>query len=135
MATTKGTDGVVKLIATGGTAAAVGEVRSYSVDQTADTIEDTVMGDLAKTYLNSLTDATLSLDVYWDDADTIQQATMIVGVTVDWEIYPEGTGSGARYYEGTGVITSETTSASHDGLVESSYAIQNSGHVLLGTVS
>lgn len=135
MATTKGTSGVVKLVATGGTLAAVGEIRSYTIDRTADTIEDTVMGDTAKTYLDSLTDGTLSLDVLWDADDTVQQSTMIVGVEVDYEIYPEGTGSGSRYYSGTGIITSESTSASYDGLVESSYSIQNSGAILLAVVS
>ena len=43
MATNKGSSGVVKIAASGGSVAVVGEVRSYSIDTTADTVEDTVM--------------------------------------------------------------------------------------------
>jgi len=57
MATNKGSSGVVKIAASGGSAAVVGEVRSYSIDTTADTVEDTVMGDTARTYLPRLVQA------------------------------------------------------------------------------
>ena len=50
MATFKGSDGVVKA---GGNA--IAEIRTFSVEQTADTIEDTKMGDTARTYKSSLT--------------------------------------------------------------------------------
>ena len=50
MATTKGSSGVVKLAVNGGSVAAMGEVRSFTLDETADTIEDSVMGDTARTY-------------------------------------------------------------------------------------
>ena len=48
MATFKGSDGVVKIIGN-----AIAEIRSFSVEQTADTIEDTKMGDTARTYKSS----------------------------------------------------------------------------------
>jgi len=50
MATTTGSSGVVKLQVAGTTVAVVGEVRSYTIDGAADTIEDSVMGDTARTY-------------------------------------------------------------------------------------
>ena len=50
MATKTGASGVVKIAASGGTVAVVGEVRSFTFDGTADTIEDSVMGDVARTY-------------------------------------------------------------------------------------
>ena len=95
MATNKGSSGVVKIAANGGSVAVVGEVRSYSIDETADTVEDTVMGDTVRTYLPSLTSATLSVDAYWDDADA-QQLILDTGADIDWEIYP--TGMRCSYY-------------------------------------
>lgn len=128
MATHKGSSGVVKIATNGGSVAAVGEVRSYSIDETADTIEDTVMGDSVKSYLASLTDATLTIDALWDDADA-PQLVLDTSVDIDWEIHPTGTGTGEKYYSGGGIVTAKTISASYDGLVEASFSVQVSGAV------
>lgn len=132
MATTKGSSGVVKLAVSGGSVAAMGEVRSFTLDETADTIEDSVMGDTARTYLSSLTSATLSMDVYWDDADAVQ-LVMDSGAALDWELYPTGTGVGEKYYTGGGILTSKSLTASFDGMVEGSFALQVSGAVTEAT--
>lgn len=132
MATTKGSSGVVKLAVSGGSVAAMGEVRSFTLDETADTIEDSVMGDTARTYLSSLTSATLSMDVYWDDADAVQ-LVMDSGADLDWELYPTGTGVGEKYYSGGGILTSKSLTASFDGMVEGSFALQVSGAVTEAT--
>jgi len=132
MATNKGSSGVVKIAANGGSVAVVGEVRSYSIDETADTVEDTVMGDSVRTYLPSLTSATLSVDAYWDDADA-QQLILDTGADIDWEIYPTGTGTGEKYYSGGGVVTAKTITASFDGMVEASFSVQVSGAVTEAT--
>lgn len=132
MATTKGSSGVVKLAVSGGSVAAMGEVRSFTLDETADTIEDSVMGDTARTYLSSLTTATLSMDVYWDDADTVQ-LVMDSGADVDFELSPTGTGTGEKYYSGGGIVTSKSLTASFDGMVEGSFALQVSGAITEST--
>ena len=132
MATTKGSSGVVKLAVSGGSVAAMGEVRSFTLDETADTIEDSVMGDTARTYLSSLTSATLSMDVYCDDADAVQ-LVMDSGADLDWELYPTGTGTGEKYYSGGGILTSKSLTASFDGMVEGSFALQVSGAVTEAT--
>ena len=106
MATHKGSSGSVKVAASGGTEAVVGEVRSYSIDETADTIEDTVMGDSVKSYLSSLKDATLTIDALWDDADA-QHLVLDSGAAIDWEIHPTGTGTGEKYYGGAGIVTAK----------------------------
>ena len=128
MATNKGSSGVVKIAASGGSVAVVGEVRSYSIDTTADTVQDTVMGDTARTYLPSLTSATLSVECYWDDGDA-QQLVLDEGTDIDWEIHPTGTGAGEKYYSGGGVVTAKTITASFDGMVEASFSVQVSGAV------
>lgn len=132
MATNKGSSGVVKIAASGGSVAVVGEVRSYSIDTTADTVEDTVMGDSARTYLPSLTSATLSVECYWDDGDA-QQLVLDEGTDIDWEIHPTGTGAGEKYYGGSGVVTAKTITASFDGMVEASFSVQVSGAVTEST--
>jgi hypothetical protein len=132
MATTKGSSGVVKLAVSGGSVAAMGEVRSFTLSESADTIEDSVMGDTARTYLSSLTSATLSMDVYWDDADAVQ-LVMDSGASLIWELYPTGTGTGEKYYSGAGVLTGKEITASFDGMVEGSFELQVSGAVTEAT--
>jgi hypothetical protein len=132
MATTKGSGGVVKLAVDGGSVAAMGEVRSFTLSESADTIEDSVMGDTARTYVSSLTSATLSMDVYWDDADTVQ-LVMDASADLDWELYPTGTGTGEKYYSGGGLVTSKEITASFDGMVEGSFELQVSGAITEAT--
>lgn len=121
MAIHKGSEGTVHV----GTDA-VAEIRSYSVEETADTLETTSMGDAARTHLASLTSFSGSLDVYWDEADTAQIA-LTVGSSVTIKFYPEGTASSAKYYSGTAIVTGVSRSASFDGLVEASISVQGNG--------
>lgn len=127
MAIGKGSAGVVKIAATGGSTANVGEVRSYSLDETSDTIETTKMGDTNKSYLASLKDATMTVDALWDSADA-QQLIFDVGADIDFELHPEGTSAG-KSYSGGGLVTAKTVSASYDGMVEASFSVQISGAV------
>lgn len=132
MATHTGSTGVVKLAVAGGTEAVVGEVRSYTIETSADTIEDSTMGDVARTYKAGLEASTLSLECYWDDADA-QQLVLDARAAIDFEIYPTGTGTGEKYYTGTGNVTSKSITAAFDGMVEATFAIQVSGVVTEAT--
>jgi hypothetical protein len=132
MATTKGSSGVVKLAVSGGSVAAMGEVRSFTLSESADTIEDSVMGDTARTYVASLSTASLSMDVYWDDADAVQ-LVMDTKADLDWELYPTGSGTGEKYYSGSGILTSKEITAAFDGMVEGSFEIQVSGGITEAT--
>jgi len=123
----KGSEGTVHV----GTDA-VAEIRSYSVEETADTLETTSMGDAARTHLASLTSFSGSLDVYWDESDTAQTA-LTVGTSVTIKFYPEGTASSAKYYSGTAIVTGVSRSASFDGLVEASISVQGTGALTLAT--
>ena len=130
MASSAGSSGVFKNSQTDGSEAAVAEVRSYSFDVTADTIEKSVMGDTAREYLAGLSSSTLSVEVYWDQSD---QDAFDERATVYWELYPTGTGTGEKYYHGSGIVTGKTISAAFDGMVEASFSIQNSGAVTEAT--
>jgi len=127
MAIHKGSEGTVHV----GTDA-VAEIKSYSVEETSDTVETTSMGDSARTHLASLTSFSGSLDVLWDEEDTAQIA-LTVGTSVTIKFYPEGTATSAKYYEGTAIVTSVSRSASFDGLVEASVSVQGTGALSLET--
>jgi predicted secreted protein len=122
MATHKGSEGTVKV----GTDA-VAEIRSYSLEESADTLEDTSMGDSARTYKSSLTSFSGSLDVFWDETDTSGQGALTIGSEVTLNVYPEGDASGDTYYTGSAIVTGVSRSASFDGLVEASISVQGNG--------
>jgi hypothetical protein len=128
MATFSGSAGVVKA---GGNA--IGEIRSFTVDQTGDTVEDTAMGDAARSYKATLNTFTASVDALFDDTDTAQTA-MTIGASLAFLFQPEGSGSGAYQLSGTGLITGISQTQSFDGLVERSFTVQGTGALTIGTV-
>ena len=132
MATVTGTSGVVKIALSGGSVAQVGEVRSFTFDETSDTIESTVMGNTSRNYKGGLRDGTLSLECFWDQADT-QQTLLDSGALIDFEISPSGTGVGSKKYSGEGIVTSKSLNNTTDGLVEATFAVQVSNGVTEGT--
>jgi hypothetical protein len=131
MATFKGNDGIVKLGTTGGTNI-VGEVRSYSLEHTSDTVEDTKMGDASRTYKATLKSFSGSLDVFWDDEDANGQGAFVVGNEIEINLYPAGALD--TYYSGTAIVTGVSRSASFDGMVEASLSVQGTGDLTTTTV-
>lgn len=130
MATHKGSEGTVKVGAN-----AVAEIRSFSINEVGDTLEDTSMGDAARTYLPSLTSFNGSLDVFWDETDTNGQGALTVGSSITINFYPEGADSGDSYYTGSAIVTGLTINSSFDGMVEASITLQGSGALSNSTVA
>jgi len=130
MATHKGSEGTVKVGAN-----AIAEIRSFSIEETADTLEDTSMGDTARTYLPSLTSFSGSIDVFWDETDTNGQNALTIGASVTLNLYPEGSTSGDTYLTGTAIVTSRSISSSFDGMVEMSIGVQGTGALTTDTVA
>ncbi len=129
MATHAGSEGTVKVGSD-----AIAEIRSFSLEETADTLEDTTMGDTARTYKSSLTTFTGSVDVFWDETDTSGQGALTIGASVTLNVYPEGDTAGDTYYSGSAIVTGVTRSSSFDGLVEASITVQGSGALTASTV-
>ena len=129
MATHKGSEGTVKVGSN-----AVAEIRSYSIEESADTLEDTSMGDSARTYKPSLTSFSGSLDVFWDEGDTSGQGALSIGSEVTLNVYPEGDTAGDTYYSGSAIVTGVSRTASFDGLVEASISVQGNGALTESTV-
>lgn len=130
MATHTGSEGTVKVGAN-----AVAEIRSFSIEQTADTVEDTTMGDTYRTHKTTLKAWTASVDVFWDETDTNGQATLVPGAEVTINVYPEGASTGDTYLTGSAIVTGKTINASFDGMVESSISLQGTGTLTTGTAS
>tara|TARA_R100001460_G_scaffold11852_3_gene27479 strand:+ start:2436 stop:2825 length:390 start_codon:yes stop_codon:yes gene_type:complete len=105
----------------------IGEIRSFSIDETIDTVEDTSMGDSAKSYLASIKDFSGSVDVLYDEADLNGQTALAVGASVTLNFAPEGTASGDVKLTGTAIVTGKSISSSFDGLVEASITVQGTG--------
>ena len=129
MAVHKGSEGTVKVGAN-----AIAEIRSYSLEESADTLETTTMGDSARTYLPSLSTFSGSVDVYWDESDTTGQGALTIGAEVTLNVYPEGDTSGDTYYTGSAIVTGVTRSGSFDGMVEASISVQGTGALTSTTV-
>ena len=129
MATHTGSEGTVKVGSN-----AIAEIRSFSIEETADTLEDTTMGDTARTYKSSLTTYTGSVDVLWDETDATGQGALTIGAEVTLNLYPEGDTSGDTYYTGTAIVTGRTINSTYDGLVEMSISVQGSGALTETTV-
>lgn len=129
MATHAGSEGTVKSGAND-----IAEIRSFSLEESADTIEDTTMGDTSRTYLTGLKTFSGSVDVFWDETDTNGQVSFSVGASVTLNVYPEGATSGDTYYSGTAIVTGRTITSSFDGMVEASFTLQGSGALTAATV-
>jgi predicted secreted protein len=129
MATHTGSEGTVKVGSN-----AIAEIRSFSIEESADTLDDTTMGDTARTYKSSLTTYTGSVDVLWDETDTTGQGALTIGAEVTLNLYPEGDASGDTYLTGSAIVTGRTINSTYDGLVEMSISVQGNGALTQTTV-
>lgn len=132
MATHTGSEGTVRVGAN-----AIAEIRSYSVEETSDTAEDTSMGDAYRTFRTTLKAWTGSVDVFWDETDTNGQVALAPGSQVTVNFFPEGVSAGQseRYYTGDAIVTGKTVTASFDGMVESTITLQGTGALTFATLA
>jgi hypothetical protein len=127
MASHKGSEGTVHIGSD-----AIAEIKSYSVNESMNVIDDSNIGDTAKTYQSGSTEWDGSVDVFWDEADTAQIA-LTNGASVTVKFYPEGATTGDKYYTGTALVTGISRSASVDGMVDASYTLKGTGALTLAT--
>jgi len=128
MATHTGSEGTVKIGSD-----QLGEIRSYTIESSGETIENTTMGLSARTYVAGLTTFTASFEVFFDETDTAQNA-VDAGATITFSVYPEGDTAGDTYYTGSGIVTGRSITAAFDGMVEMSLSVQGTGALTETTV-
>ena len=129
MAVHTGSEGTIKI---GGNT--LGELRSFSLESTAETIEKTKMGDSARSFAVGLISFTGTASVFFDETDTAQNA-LDVGSSLTIELYPEGASSGDTFFTGTVIVTGKSISSSFDGMVEAAFTATGSGGITETTVS
>jgi predicted secreted protein len=129
MATHTGSEGTIKIGST-----VLGELRSYTLEQTSDTIEDTSMGDAVRTYKVGLKGSSGSASVFFDEADA-GQLLCTVGSSITLNLFPEGNQTGDKFYAVDAIVTGYNVSASFDGMVEAEITFQGNGAVTIGTAN
>lgn len=136
MATHIGREGIIRVGTTGNgsTAAnAIAELRSFSIEETGETVEETVMTDTTRRHKPTLTSFSGSADVYWDETDTDGQVALAVGTACSLKFMPEGSAGTYTVYHGDVIVTGVSRSASFDGMVESSITFTGTGPLTTAT--
>lgn len=132
MATLVGNDGSISIGGVG-----LINVRNFTCDITADTIETTTMGVDSRTYVRGLAGWSGSADVYVDPANLTGGASAISklittgGSVGDSVATFRGnlSASGANNLQGNIIVTGFSVKSSMDGLVEGTVSFQGSGAV------
>ena len=124
-----GKEGVIKC-----GSAVLGGITGFTVDTTADVVEDSSLGNSAKTYLAGRTAFSGSIDMHYDEGDAPQE-TLDVGATIAFTLLPEGNTSGDQSFAGNGIVTSMSVGVSLDGVSTRSVAFQGTGALTIATVS
>ena len=127
MATHFGKEGVVKAGGTG-----IGELTGYTLETTADVVEDTQLSDAAKSFVAGRTSFSGSLEMSYDETDSPQQ-TLTAGTTIAFILAPEGNGSGDETFTGSGIVTGMSVNVSLDGITTRSVTFQGTGTLTRGT--
>jgi len=128
MATHHGKEGVVTA---GGTA--VGELTSFTLETTADVVEDTALTDSTKSFVSGRTSFSGTLEMNYDETDSPQQ-TLTAGTSIAFILLPEGNASGDEKFSGSGIITGMSVNNSMDAIVSRTVTFQGTGALTRGTV-
>jgi len=128
MATHFGKEGVVTAGGTG-----IGELTSYTLETTADVVEDTQLSDSTKSFVTGRTSFSGTLEMSYDETDTPQQ-TLTAGTTIAFILAPEGNSSGDETFTGSGIVTGMSVNVTLDGITTRSVTFQGTGALTRGTV-
>ena len=129
MATHTGSSGLVKCGSN-----IIAEVRSFTLDTTAELLEDTTLTDTSKTFQVGKKGATASVECFWDETDTNGQIALAEGSSVAMDLFPEGTDSSDYYYSGTWLVTANSVSIPTDGIIEATFSATLTGALSRSTV-
>ena len=130
MANKKGSTGVIKVGLN-----VIAEILSFSVEQSGETIEDTIIGETAKTFQSGMTSWNGSAEAHWDTTDTTAQGAMTIGAEVALNMFPGGDGSGDTQLAGNAIITGVSLGGmDNSGMVKASFSFQGTGVLTESTV-
>lgn len=129
MATTTGNSGSITIDGN-----SVIELRSWTFEENAEQIDDTVMGDTAKTSKSGLPSASGTIEVFYDHTNVDQEA-LFAGVSGALILFPVGTTTGDPRISLQVQITGRSQSGAIDEILPATfnYAME-SGSVTRDTV-
>ena len=127
MATHFGKEGVVTAGGTG-----IGELTGYTLETTADVVEDTQLSDATKSFVTGRTSFSGTLEMSYDETDSPQQ-TLTAGTTIAFILAPEGNSSGDETFTGSGIVTGMSVNVTLDGITTRSVTFQGTGTLTRGT--
>ena len=128
MATHHGKEGVVKAGGTG-----IGEITGFTLETTADVVEDTALTDATKSFLAGRTSFSGTLEMHYDETDSPQQ-TLTAGSSISFILLPEGNSSGDESFTGTGIVTGMSVNNAMDEIISRTVTFQGTGTLTRGTV-
>ena len=128
MATHHGKEGVVKAGGSG-----IGELTGFTLETTADVVEDTALTDATKSFVAGRTSFSGTLEMHFDETDT-PQTNLTAGSSLAFILLPEGNSSGDRSFTGTGIVTGMSVNNSMDAIISRTVTFQGTGALTIGTV-
>ena len=128
MATHFGKEGVVTAGGTG-----IGELTSYTLETTADVVEDTQLSDSTKSFVAGRTSFSGTLEMSYDETDSPQQ-TLTAGTSISFVLGAEGDATGDEIFSGSGIITGMSVNVTLDGITGRTVTFQGTGALTRGTV-
>jgi len=123
-----GKEGVVKVAGT-----VAGNVTGFTLETSADVVEDSSLANSAKTFAAGRTSFSGSIECHWDEGDTAQEA-LDVGTSLAFVLLPEGNTSGDVSFTGTGLVTGMSIGVTMDGMTSRSVTFQGTGALTQSTV-
>ena len=96
------------------------ELKSWSLEESAEPLDDTAMGDSNKTSLAGLPGANGAIEVHYDEGDAVQEA-MDAGASGVLILFPKGNASGKPRVTLTVQITGRSTSGAIDEILPQSF--------------
>ena len=111
---------------------AVGELTSFTLETTGDVVESTKMADAAITFVAGRTSFSGTLEMHFDEADSVQ-TQFTAGSTLTFKLLPEGSSTGDRKFEGSGIVTGMSVNQPMDGIVARSVTFQGTGALTIGS--
>lgn len=137
MATFAGHNGSLKAITySDGTESgvAVAEVKDFSLEVSANLVDDTVLGDAWSSQKVTTQSWSATVNCIWDYSDPAQ-LDMEQAQKVTVELYPTGETSAHRYWKGPANVESMSFSVSPEGLVEATFSLRGTGELVAANVT
>jgi len=114
----------------------VAEVKSFSVEETAEPLDATAMGDSTREFLSpNLTQWSGQLEAHYDPGDTNGQGALTVGTTVSLTLFPVQNSTGNEQLAGSAIITSVGQASAVNEVVSRTIQFQGSGVLTRSTIS